>query len=197
MEEVVGEGRVPRQARLRVGGLQGEMGSVQHEPRRPRSSVEGVTSDGVAEVGEVKPHLVGAPGAENGLHEAPAAAMFEQAKAGLGAPGLRVGERDDAAKPVAPIANQPRLHGAIACREAPANPRDVSPVDGVRLELRLQVELGALVEGNTHEPRRALVDAVHRERRPEPAAYVAQYAGLTAARRRNGQYARGFENDTI
>lgn len=173
------------------------MGSVQHEPRRPRSSVEGVTGDGVAEVGEVEPHLVGASGAQHGLHEAPAAAMFEEPEAGLGAPRLRVGERHHAAEPIATIANQAGLHGALASGEAPSNPRDVSPVDGVRLELRLQVELGALVEGNTHEPRRALVDAVHRERRPEPAAYVAQYAGLTAARRRNGQYARRFENDTI
>ena len=121
-------------------------------------AVEGVGEHVVTEIGEVDAHLVGAAGAEGGLHERRLAERLHrpERRAGRAAPIRRERRATCGGTGTADSSIDGRFRS-----KCPAHENEVAALDGVSAELSLQVLRGTMGQRQDHHAGSIAVESVH------------------------------------
>jgi hypothetical protein len=159
---------------------EGEQGRVQrHPPGRQRVGrgipVHGVADHRVAEVGEVDPHLVGAPGAQFRLDQRRAREPLERPDDGVGGPAAGARRERRATRPRSRAAD-PARHDHLS-GQIPAHEGQVPALDGVGAELGLQPLDRLRGEAQNQHPGGVAVETVDDEHAAVTAGAALQFGG--------------------
>jgi hypothetical protein len=165
-----------------------------------RIAVDRVPQHGVAQVGEVDPHLVRSPGSELRLDQSHPSESFERAHHGVGRSPSRSWRQSRPACARAWAADA-ASDQHFACH-VPAHERNVAALDGVGAELRLKVVGRGVGEGEHHHTRGITVESVD-DQHPSVAAApplelgrdAGQHRVLVPLGRRVNEKSRGFVHD--
>ena len=132
----------------------------------PHPAVHRVPQDGVAQVGQVDPDLVGPAGLQAALQMGVAGEALQHRPVGDGPLARHVVHRH--ALPVGLVPGDGQVHGACVLLEAPHRHRLILPVEGVVLELVGQGQVGRVVLGGDEQAAGVPVDAVDDARADDP-----------------------------